>query len=444
LNSSAQCNDITEKLRLAQLRIEKDLELKLKEDEKKEAERERRREMREITARALEELKASETKLSDKEKEIQIKDSEIIRLRLLLGQRDSQPTGAVPSRHTPVPAALQPQNQVNTAAAKKKDAEDPQAVANDPDGKLRVMEAAAKLLSRASPTLGLLLTANKDSDNDRGVMITSVKPGSVADIAGLRPGLLVTQFNGEPITGGSDFGKKFSRMCPGDKVTFNVAQEFGLSEKQVEMSVHSKELDVIDITALNRIIAGTVRIGDAALIEDIEQRVSAAKGESSPQNSPKNRSKTPRLASPDTLTRRVLPMSPPSVSRPLPATEPLSPVSPQRSDSQRRLGGRVSRNQLRPGFGSTATRSLVLSESSDSPRSPDRIAVSARRSPAKSGDRGIAVTSRAPRESTSNYMKTTAASERKKVTPGNVSGENLSSQSNTRRTSEHQSRYESF
>ncbi|OYX52995.1 MAG: hypothetical protein B7Y93_08335 [Micrococcales bacterium 32-70-13] len=68
---------------------------------------------------------------------------------------------------------------------------------------------ATELIETGSASHGLLGASVTDSLNDAestvvGALVDSVLPGGAAEVAGLRPGDVITTFNGVPITGSVD------------------------------------------------------------------------------------------------------------------------------------------------------------------------------------------------------------------------------------------------
>jgi serine protease Do len=55
-----------------------------------------------------------------------------------------------------------------------------------------------------------------------GVVVSSVKTGSFADLQGLEPGLVITHVNRKPTASKSEFNAVTSKLKPGDDVVFEV------------------------------------------------------------------------------------------------------------------------------------------------------------------------------------------------------------------------------
>jgi len=54
--------------------------------------------------------------------------------------------------------------------------------------------------------------------DEKGVVITEIRPGSAAHIAGLREGDLIKEVNRQPVTSASEFGEIVSKMESGEKI----------------------------------------------------------------------------------------------------------------------------------------------------------------------------------------------------------------------------------
>ncbi len=87
----------------------------------------------------------------------------------------------------------------------------------------------------------------KFADDEPGVVIAKVKPGSPAAVAGLKPFELVTEVNGEKVTGARDFAAKMKtssdlvlavrRLAQTRIVKLHVAPEENLSERRAQKQV---------------------------------------------------------------------------------------------------------------------------------------------------------------------------------------------------------------
>ncbi len=183
--------------------------------------------------------------------------------------------------------------------------------------RLHVMQGAALLLRSLTATLGLAISEvgleprEGDLAGPEGALVHDVKPGSSADVAGLRAGMLIIVMDGEPVHDAHDFALKFPDFTPGHSIS--VRAEFDLytpagmerTTKTFQLVVNSKELDAIDTAVLCRMNAGAVFVEDASLLAQITTRFKAAggrlkKGAASPMHTSKE------TASPSQLSERRL------------------------------------------------------------------------------------------------------------------------------------------
>jgi S1-C subfamily serine protease len=84
-----------------------------------------------------------------------------------------------------------------------------------------------------SPAIAAQLGVNQQ----KGVVITGVVPGSPAQKAGLAQRDVVTQVDGQDLTGESDLARVVDQHKPGDKVTLTVIS--GGSEKKVDVTLEA-------------------------------------------------------------------------------------------------------------------------------------------------------------------------------------------------------------
>jgi serine protease Do len=70
----------------------------------------------------------------------------------------------------------------------------------------------------------------------KGVVVTEVKPDSFADDIGLRPGMIITQLNRQPVNNEDDFRKLTSQLKSGQDVVFLVHQGRGAGSGNVFIS----------------------------------------------------------------------------------------------------------------------------------------------------------------------------------------------------------------
>jgi serine protease Do len=61
--------------------------------------------------------------------------------------------------------------------------------------------------------------------NDHGALIRDVESGSPAERAGLRPGNVVVEINGKPVTDGRDLQRALSEASPGSAVTLTIIRD---------------------------------------------------------------------------------------------------------------------------------------------------------------------------------------------------------------------------
>jgi serine protease Do len=55
-----------------------------------------------------------------------------------------------------------------------------------------------------------------------GVLVTQVKPGSLADEIGFAPGVVITELNKQPVTGVDQFNSLVSALKSGQDVAFRI------------------------------------------------------------------------------------------------------------------------------------------------------------------------------------------------------------------------------
>jgi serine protease Do len=73
-------------------------------------------------------------------------------------------------------------------------------------------------------------------ESAKGVIVTEVKPDSFADDINLRPGMVITQLNRQPVNSEEDFRKLTSQLKSGQDVVFLVHQGRGAGSGNVFIS----------------------------------------------------------------------------------------------------------------------------------------------------------------------------------------------------------------
>lgn len=93
-----------------------------------------------------------------------------------------------------------------------------------------------ELLARKEVRLGLLLD---DKDEEAGVLVAGVMPGSVAEKAGIAKGERIVSFDGEPVLDNFDIIYAVKNKGPGDSGLLVIVGEAG--ERQVEITFVAQE-----------------------------------------------------------------------------------------------------------------------------------------------------------------------------------------------------------
>ena len=87
---------------------------------------------------------------------------------------------------------------------------------------------ARALVQGREPTIGFLgVSGTEPASGPPGALVTEVQPGTPAADAGLRPGDLITAFDGEPVTGMAELAGLVRPTSPGTTVTLDVLRNGG-------------------------------------------------------------------------------------------------------------------------------------------------------------------------------------------------------------------------
>lgn len=85
--------------------------------------------------------------------------------------------------------------------------------------------------------IGKLELTNSDGRTVVGV----AGPGTPAAAAGLKPGDVISAFNGEPVTSPADFDRLLEKVQPDQQIELDVVRKTGDSEEKVKLSIQSSE-----------------------------------------------------------------------------------------------------------------------------------------------------------------------------------------------------------
>jgi YidC/Oxa1 family membrane protein insertase len=85
--------------------------------------------------------------------------------------------------------------------------------------------------------IGKLELTNRDGRTVVGV----AGPGTPAAAAGLKPGDIISAFNGEPVTSPADFDRLLEKVQPDQQIELDVVRSTGESEERVKLSIQSSE-----------------------------------------------------------------------------------------------------------------------------------------------------------------------------------------------------------
>ena len=138
------------------------------------------------------------------------------------------------------------------------------------------LREAEALLQQTTPFLGLSRLNDHGGTKD-GIVIEEVLPGGPADSVGLRAGYKIVGVNNSPTVSGIGLQKALRAYGPGDIVTIQVLWPGAKSNsppREVELKVHSRELDILDVSALKRMSQGNLSLpADSLLMDQIRDRL---------------------------------------------------------------------------------------------------------------------------------------------------------------------------
>ena len=177
-------------------------------------------------------------------------------------------------------AAAQPQQPVvtepATVASEEKDAG---AKVDEAESNAQARTRAADILFHCSAMLGLQVRTDikkkkkvgaLDEPVEAGATVEYVRKQGPAAIAGLLPGHVVLFCNSIEVKNNNSFIKLCKSFRPGDPLRLEVDTEHGM--RSMHITVVARELDLLDIHCLRRIVDGSASISDYATIGDIEDR----------------------------------------------------------------------------------------------------------------------------------------------------------------------------
>ena len=142
----------------------------------------------------------------------------------------------------------------------------------------RVKAEAAVLLKKTTPMLGIQIPSSRSGatgvatdELEREAVISMIVPDGPADLAGLRPGLVVCSINKQDIKTHADFVRACKSRRPGERLKLQVLN--GEEYEQCELTVHARELSLNDLKHLLRMADGHTAPHDHILITDIQSRL---------------------------------------------------------------------------------------------------------------------------------------------------------------------------